>query len=49
MHNGATYTAEALEQVITGLQEQGYEIVPLSQLIYRDHYHMDHEGRQICE
>ena len=30
MHNGAKYTAKALESVITGLQSQGYEIVPLS-------------------
>lgn len=46
-HNGAKYTAEALDALITGLKEQGYEIVPISELIYRDNYHMDHEGRQI--
>lgn len=33
MHNGATYTAEALEAVITGLKAQGYELVPISQLL----------------
>lgn len=47
MHNGAKFTPEALEAVITGLQEKGYELVPISELIYRDHYHIDHEGRQI--
>lgn len=46
-HNGAKYTAEALEIVITGLQEKGYKIVPISELIYKDNYHMDVEGRQI--
>lgn len=46
-HNGAKYTAEALEAVITGLQEKGYEIVPVSELIYKDNYHMDVTGRQI--
>lgn len=46
MHNGAKYTKDALEQVITGLQEKGYEIVPISELIYKDNYEMDHEGRQ---
>ncbi|MCM1088272.1 MAG: polysaccharide deacetylase family protein [Muribaculaceae bacterium] len=46
-HNGAKYTAQALETLITTLQEQGYELVPISQLIYRDNYHLDHEGRQI--
>lgn len=49
MHNGATYTADALETVITNLKDQGYEIVPISELIYRDGYHMDHEGRQIAD
>lgn len=47
MHNGAKYTKDALEEVITGLQDKGYEIVPISQLIYKDHFHMDVTGRQI--
>ena len=47
MHNGAKYTAQALDTVITKLQEQGYELVPVSSLVYRENYHMDHEGRQI--
>ena len=47
MHNGAKYTAQALDTVITKLQEQGYELVPISQLVYWENYHMDHEGRQI--
>lgn len=46
-HNGAKYTAEALESLITGLKEKGYEIVPVSELIYKDNYHMDVTGRQI--
>lgn len=45
-HNGAKYTADALESLITGLQSKGYEIVPISQLIYTEDYEMDHEGRQ---
>lgn len=46
-HNGAKYTADALDTLITTLQEKGYTFVPLSELIYRDQYHMNHEGRQI--
>ena len=46
MHNGAKYTKDALERVITGLQDKGYEIVPISQLIYSENYHMDNTGRQ---
>ena len=47
MHNGAKYTAEALESVITGLQSQGYEIVPISQLINTENFQMDGTGLQI--
>lgn len=47
MHNGAKYTAQALPQVIEGLLAQGYEIVPVSELIYTEDYHMDVTGRQI--
>ncbi len=46
-HNGAKYTADALDALITNLKSQGYEIVPVSELIYRDGYHMNAEGRQI--
>lgn len=47
MHNGAKFTAEALDTVLTSLEEQGYEIVPVSQLIIRENFHMDGTGRQI--
>ena len=46
-HNGAKYTKDALDAMINGLQEKGYEIVPVSELIYKDDYHMDVTGRQI--
>ena len=46
-HNGAKFTADALDTLITNLKGQGYEIVPISELIYRDGYHMDAEGRQV--
>lgn len=46
-HNGAKYTAEALDSLIQELKAQGYTFVPLSELIYRDDYHLDQEGRQI--
>ena len=39
MHNGAKYIPDALEAVITGLQEKGYEIVPVSEAhLYRRFY-----------
>ena len=45
-HNGAKYTAQALDDMIKGLKEKGYEIVPISKVIYKKNYQMDHEGRQ---
>lgn len=47
MHNGADYTASALDTILTQLKEQGYSILPLSELILREDYHMDHTGKQI--
>ena len=46
-HNGAKYTADALDELLTKLKEKGYELVPISQLIYKENYHMDASGRQI--
>lgn len=46
-HNGAEYTAQALDGLITGLEAKGYEIVPISRLIYKDHYHMKADGTQV--
>ena len=46
-HNGAKYTAQALDDLITGLKEKGYELGPISQLICRDNFHMDPAGKQI--
>ena len=46
-HNGAKYTAQAMDTLITKLKEKGYTFVPVSELIYRDGYHMNVEGRQI--
>ncbi len=46
MHNGAKYTPDALDAVIKGIKKKGYTIVPISELIYKDNYEMDHEGRQ---
>ncbi len=46
-HNDAKYTPDVLETIIKGLRDKGYEIVPISQLIHKENYYIDHEGRQI--
>ena len=45
-HNDAKFTKDALQAMITGLQDEGYTIVPISELIYTGEYYVDNEGRQ---
>lgn len=45
-HNGAKYTAQALDSLIEGLKKKGFTLVTVSELIYKDNYEMDTEGRQ---
>ena len=45
-HNAAEHTPEALPDIIEGLLREGYTIVPISQLILRGDYTIDHTGRQ---
>ncbi len=45
-HNAALHTPEALEDIIKFLISEGYEIVPISQLILTGDYTIDHTGRQ---
>ncbi|MCM1088585.1 MAG: polysaccharide deacetylase family protein [Muribaculaceae bacterium] len=46
-HNGSEYIVEALDTLLTTLENRGYEIVPVSELIYREEYYLNFEGRQI--
>ncbi|MCF6465792.1 deacetylase [Clostridium sp. Cult2] len=45
-HNNAKHVLEYLPIVIERLQNEGYQIVPISELIYKDNYYMDNTGRQ---
>lgn len=45
-HNAALHTPEALPGIIESLQKQGYKLVPVSQLIYKDNYTIDVAGKQ---
>lgn len=46
-HNAAKHTPEALPDILSQLQAQGYTFLPVSEMIYNDHYTVNHEGRQI--
>lgn len=45
LHNGAKNTPEALPSIIEGIRAQGYELVPISELVPEGEYQTDHEGR----
>ncbi len=45
-HNNGLHTAEALPMIFSTLQNRGYEFVPIGELIYKDKYQIDHNGRQ---
>lgn len=45
LHNGATNTPEALPKIIEAIQAQGYEIVPISQLLLKGEYTTDVQGK----
>ena len=46
-HNNGLHTAEALPLIFTALQEKGCKFVPISELIYKDNYVIDANGRQL--
>ncbi|KYH35566.1 peptidoglycan-N-acetylglucosamine deacetylase [Clostridium tepidiprofundi DSM 19306] len=46
-HNDAKFTPQNLPRVLEKLKSEGYEFVTVSELIYKDNYHMDHSGKQI--
>ena len=45
-HNNGLNTAKALPKIIAELKKQGYEFVPIGELIYRTNYQMAVDGRQ---
>lgn len=46
-HNGAKNTPAALPIILEKLQGEGYEIVPISELILKENYTIDGTGKQI--
>ncbi|MBR5485558.1 MAG: polysaccharide deacetylase family protein [Oscillospiraceae bacterium] len=46
LHSGAKNTAKALPRLITELENNGFEIVTVGSMIYRDNFGVDVTGRQ---
>lgn len=45
-HNNSDYVLEYLPNIIKKLQSEGYQIVPVGELIYHENYYIDHTGKQ---
>ena len=48
-HNAAKNTPEALPRILKWVKEEGYTLVPISQLIYTENYKVDNSGKQISQ
>lgn len=46
-HNNAKYTAQNLERILKKYEDEGYQFVTVSDLIYQDGYYLNNEGKQI--
>lgn len=49
LHNGATYTKDALDIMLTTLEKKGFTFVFVSDLIYDSNYYLDHTGKQFSK
>ena len=46
-HNGTAHTSDSLDFLIKNIKEKGFEIVKVSDLIYKENYEIDNNGTQI--
>lgn len=49
MHNDTKYTASGLNEIIECIRQEGYEIVTLEELVHKENYKINYEGRQIIQ
>lgn len=47
MHNGTEHTADSLDMIIKNIKEKGFNLVTVSDLIYKENYSIDVNGKQI--
>ncbi len=45
-HNNGENTAEALKTILPQLKSKGYAILPIGEMVLRDNYYVDYNGRQ---
>lgn len=49
MHNGTKHTADSLDMLLNNIKQKGYDVVPVSELIYQDNYKIDTTGMQMLK
>ena len=47
MHNGTKHTADSLDMLLKNIKQKGYDVVPVSSLLYNDNYKIDANGMQV--
>ena len=48
-HNGTKHTADSLDMLLKNIKQKGYEVVTISDLIYKNNYKIDSTGMQVNE
>lgn len=46
-HNGTKHTADSLDMLIKNIKQKGYEVVRISDLIYKENYKININGTQV--
>ncbi|MBQ2938212.1 MAG: polysaccharide deacetylase family protein [Clostridia bacterium] len=46
-HNGTKHTADSLGMLLKNIKQKGYNVVPISDLIYKENYKIDSTGMQV--
>ena len=46
-HNNAKYTPGNLDKIIKTLKEEGYEFLPVGEMMYQENYYINDKGEQI--
>lgn len=46
-HNGTKHTADSLDMLIKNIKQKGYDVVRISDLIYKENYKININGTQV--
>jgi len=46
-HNGTEHTADSLDKLLTNIEQKGFKVVTVSDLIYKENYSINSNGTQI--